>query len=103
MEILSRKYTSTNRTEIGCGSVLGSVWEGFGTVSGFFWALLATSWQFFGRSTSSFLPTLAKERLQEAFWIDFGSIREGIWKDFGKIWQAFGFSKLKLLRHMAVA
>ena len=70
--------------KIGFGTVLGLIWEGFGAVLGLFWALLAASWPFCGRSKSSFFQAWAQDGLQEAFWIDFGSIWAGIWEDFGK-------------------
>ena len=77
----------------GFGRVFGFIWEGFGTVLGLFWALLAASWPFFGRSKSSFFQAWAQDGLQEAFWIDFGSIWGGIWEDFGRIFGDFGPSQ----------
>ena len=67
--------------------VLGSILEGFGTVLGLFWALLAGSWPFLGRFKSSFFSALALDGLQDAFWSDFESILEGILEDLGRIWR----------------
>ena len=65
---------------------MGSIWEEFGTVWGAFWALLGVSWLFLGCSKSSFFKAWAQDGLQEAFWVDLGSISEG----FGMIWGGFG-------------
>ena len=57
---------------------LGLIRHRFGRVLEFFWALLAASWSFFGRSSSNFFLVLAQHGLQKAFWIHFGLIWEGI-------------------------
>ena len=72
-----------NHLKIGFGKVLGSIWEGSGSVCGVSWALLGPSWPFFGRSKASFFKALIQDRLQEAFWIDFGRV----WAGFGRVWR----------------
>ena len=61
--------------EIGFDSVLGSIWEGFGTVWGVLGVLPGASWPFWGRSKSIFFQTWVQDRLHKAFW---------------KVWAAFG-------------
>ena len=86
-----------NRLKFGFGKVLGSIWEGSGSVCGVSWALLGPSWPIFGRSKASFFKSLIQDRLQEAFWIDVGSILGGFWQGlggfeegFGRIWKLLG-------------
>ena len=71
------------------GRVLGSIWEGFGTIWGLFWALLGASGSFWGGSKSSFYRALVQDGLQEAFWIDLGCFLEGFGKVWGRIWEDF--------------
>ena len=87
MQIWSWKKTPKNLTKICLGMGLGSILEGFGTVLGLFWALLAGSWPFLGRSKSSFFSALALDGLQDAFWSDFDSILGWIQEDLGRIWE----------------
>ena len=87
MQIWSWKKTPKNLTKICLRMVLGSILEGFGTVLGLFWALLAGSWPFLGHSKSSFFSALALDGLQDAFWSDFESILGGIREDLGRIWE----------------
>ena len=87
MQIRSWKKTPKNLTKISLGMVLGFILEGFRTVLGLFWALLAGSWPFLGRSKSSFFSALALDGLQDAFWSDFESILGGIREDLGRIWE----------------
>ena len=84
------KWKLKNHLKIGFGKVLGSIWEGSGSVCGVSWALLGPSWPFFGRSKASFFKALIQDRLQEAFWIDFGSILGGFGEGFGSIWKLLG-------------
>ena len=72
------------------GRVLGSIWEGFGTIWGLFWALLGASGSFWGGSKSSFYRALVQDGLQEAFWIDLGCLLEGFGKVLGRIWEGLG-------------
>ena len=51
----------------------------------------------FGRSKASFFKALIQDRLQEAFWIDFGMILAGLSQGlggfdegFGSIWKLLG-------------
>ena len=103
MQIWHRTRKGKNRTQIGFGRVLDSIWEGFGTVQALFWALLGAFGSFFWCSKSCFVPAWAQDGVQEAFWIDFGSISEGsgrilrgfleglqgLWIDFGRSWERF--------------
>ena len=70
--------------------VLGSIWEGVGTLWGVCWPLLGASWPFFARSKSSFFLDWVQDRLQEAFWVDFGSIWGRFGEDFGRVWVDLG-------------
>ena len=61
------------------------------------WALLGASQPYFLHSRANFFKALVQDRLQEAFWIDFGFILggfgEGLGGFWGRIWedlQAFG-------------
>ena len=101
MQISSKKKHRKIAQKINFGRVLGSIWEGVGTVLGLFWELLGAFGPFFGRLKSSFYKALVPDGLQEASWIDFGSIwvdldrfsvdfswiLDGFWKDFWKIFQ----------------
>ena len=50
---------------------------------------------------------VGQDELQKAFWIKFGRIGGKFWEEFGRVWEkfgsGFGFSKIKLLRHMVVS
>ena len=85
MQIWSWKKTPKNLTKISLGMVLGFILEGFRTVLGLFWALLAGSWPFLGRFKSSFFfsigPRWAPRCLLERFWEGFGRI----WGGFGRV------------------
>ena len=70
----------------GLGRLLGGVW----VVWGVSWALLGASWLVFGRSKSSFFSTWAQDGLQEAFWIDLGSILGGFGESLGRDLEEFG-------------
>ena len=66
---------------------MGSIWERFGTVWAVFWALLGAFSPFFWCSKLIFFQPWVQDGVQEAFWIDFGSILEGsgsIWGTFSK-------------------
>ena len=51
-----------------------------------FWSLLGVLWSFFWCSKFNFFKALVQDGLQEAFWMDFGSL----WEGFGTIWEGFG-------------
>ena len=72
------------------GRVLGSIWEGFGTIWDLFWTLLGASGSFWGGSKSSFYRALVQDGLQEAFWIDLGCLLEGFGRVLGRIWEGLG-------------
>ena len=84
------KKTSTYRAKVGFGMVLGLIWERFGAILG----LSGRSWPPLGRFSAFkvefFSQAWAQDKIQEAFWIDFGSIWRGIWEDFGWIWEGLG-------------
>ena len=85
-----------NRTKIGFGRVLGSIWEGFGTVWGVSRALLGASWPFFGRSKTHCFKALVQDGLQEAprsllerFWRHLGRVLGGSWDGLGQFLNGF--------------
>ena len=53
----------------GLGLHLGGLWEGLGPLLGALGRFLAVLWAF---KNQLFLQALVQDRLQEAFWIDFG-------------------------------
>ena len=90
MQIWIRKIKTKNRSKDRFGSVLGSIWEGFGALWGLFWALLAAFGPFFWRSKPNFYKALVQDGLQEAFWMDSGSIWGGFGEDLGRSWEDLG-------------
>ena len=69
---------------------MGSIWGGFGTVLGLFWALLGAFGRFFGVLKSTFfkhVPAWAQGGLQEASGIDFGPIFHGFGNGLGGVWK----------------
>ena len=64
--------------KIGFGSILGSIWGGFGALQNIFWALLGDFGAVLARSKSSFFPTWAQDGLQETFWTNLGWIWGGL-------------------------
>ena len=89
------KYKPKNAFKSGFGRILGSIWEGFGTVLAVFWPLLRAFCRLFscfgGVLNHSFFKhgsTWVQDELQEASGIDLGSTLEGSGKDFG------GFGKV---------
>ena len=76
--------------KIGFGKVLGSIWEGSGRDRDVSWALLGASWPYFWHSRANFFKALVQDRLQEAFWIDFGSILGGFGEGLGGSGEGFG-------------
>ena len=72
---------------------MGSIWEGSGRDRDVSWALLGASWPYFWHSRANFFKALVQDRLQEAFWIDFGSIWGGFGEGFGRVlgwfWEDF--------------
>ena len=79
-----------NRLKFGFERVLGSIWEGVGTVWGLSRVLLDASWPFWERPKPSFFQALGQDGLQEAFWLDFWSIWEGLGGVLGGFGEAFG-------------
>ena len=69
---------------------MGSIWEGVGTLWGVCWPLWGASWPSFARSKSNFFLDWVQDRLQEAFWVDFGSIWGRFGEDFGRVWVDLG-------------
>ena len=71
------------------GLHLGGVW-GF---LGLFWALLGALWALLGRSWGSLGALLrllgGQDELEEAFWMDFGSLWEGFGTVLGRFWDPF--------------
>ena len=72
---------------------MDSIWEGVGTPLAVFWPLLGAFGPFFGRSKLYLFKALVQDELQEAFWMDFGSLWEGLGtvlggfgEEFGRIW-----------------
>ena len=86
----SLKKTSTYRAKVGFGRVLGVIWERFGTILG----LSGRSWPLLGRFSAFkvefFSQAWAQDKIQEAFWIDFGFWVDmerdlgGFWVDLGR-------------------
>ena len=66
----------------GLGLHLGGVWERLWRLLGALGPFLAV----FGRSKASFFKALIQDRLQEAFWIEFGLIL-GFLAGFGRVWR----------------
>ena len=69
---------------------MGSIWEGFGTVWGLFWALLGVFGSLFWSSKLNFFQAWVQDELQEAFWMDFGSLWEGFGTVLGGLGEEFG-------------
>ena len=91
------KYRSKNRKKIGFGRVLGSIWEGFETVWGVFWALLDTFWLFFCWSKIIFfqsglnmVPKWAPRGLQHRFWDDFENSQKPLASILGRFLKGLG-------------
>ena len=76
-------------SKTGFGEVLGSILEGIGALLAVFWPLLGAFWSFFGRSKSYLFKALVQDELQEAFWMDFGSLWEGFGTVLGRFWDPF--------------
>ena len=70
----------------GFGRVLGSIWEGFGTLWGVFRPLLGDFCSFFDVLNDVFFKHGSKMDSKTPF----GSILGGSWKDLGRIWGGFG-------------
>ena len=94
------KHTPKNQSKTGFGRVLGSIWGGFGTLWALFWALLAALGSVLWPSKPTFYEPSVQDRLQGAFWIDFGSILERFGERCGRFGRVLGglrLSKFKLL------
>ena len=65
----------------GFGRVLGSIWEGFGTLWGVFWPLLGDFCSFFDVLNDVFFKHGSKMDSKTPF----GSILGGSWKDLGVV------------------
>ena len=85
MQMWNRKKEASKSLKNRFGESFGLHLGGFGTVWGLSWALLGASWLFFGRSKSGFVKGFVQDGLQEAFWIDFGSL----WEGFGRVLGGF--------------
>ena len=72
-----------NNLKNGFGRVLGSIWEGVGTVWAVFWTLLGC---FFG----ILHPNFCKHRSRMGSKRPFGSILHGFWIVLGGLWMDFG-------------
>ena len=79
-----------NYSKIWIGRVLGSIWGGFGRLWAVLGPLWGAFWLFVGRSKSYLCKTLVQHWLQEAFWIDFGSILGRAGEDLGNSWEDLG-------------
>ena len=84
------KRRPQNALKNGFGRVLGSIWEGVGTVWAVFWTLLGC---FFGILN----PNFCKHRSRMGSKRPFGSILDrfwgvlgGLWMDFGRFWEGSG-------------
>ena len=73
--------------------VLGSIWDGGGTLRAVFWQLLEPIWSFFGHSKSYLFKALVQDDLQEVIWMDLGSL----WEGFGTVLGRFGEGSGSLL------
>ena len=68
------------------GTVLGSIWEGFGTVWALFWVLLGAFCPFFWSSKLNLFQAWVQDELKRPFgWIlgRFGKILGRFWERFG--------------------
>ena len=94
------KKSSKNHLKIGFGRVfLGSIWEGFGTVWGVFWALLDDFCSSFDVQNQAFVkhgPRWAPRGLLDRFWEGLGRIWGGIQKSLGNELRGFGGFLCKL-------
>ena len=77
------KKRPQNELQNGFGRVLGSIWEGVGTVWAVFWTLLGC---FFGILN----PNFCKHRSRMGSKRPFGSILDGFWEVLGGLWMDFG-------------
>ena len=84
------KKRPQNALKNGFGKVLGSIWEGSGRDRDVSCALLGASGPYFWHSKTNFFKALVQDRLQEAFWIDFGSILGGFGEGLGGSGEGFG-------------
>ena len=91
------KKSIKKRIKIGLGSLLGSIWEGFGRVLGPSWAPLGASWALLGASW----PPLG--RLLDVSWTFLGSLGcflgdcggsrrawAGFWEGSGRVLEGLG-------------
>ena len=93
MQIRLRKIKTKNQSKDRFGSVLGSIWEGFGALWNLFYTLLGAVGPFFWRSKPNFYIALVQNGLQKTFWMDFGSIWGGFGHGqggFGRVSRRFG-------------
>ena len=84
------KNKRKNCSKIWFGRVLGSIWEGFGTLWSVLGPLLGAFWLLVGRSKSYLFKTMVQDGLQEAFWMAFGSILGGFGEDLDASWENLG-------------
>ena len=90
MQISSWKKTLQNHFKISFGSVLDSIWDGFGTVLGLFWALSAVFWTFKTKLFLSIGPRWAPRGLLDRFWVDLGKDLGRFCEDLGRFWEGLG-------------
>ena len=77
----------------GLGVHLGRVWDALGRLMATFsqfWAYFGRIWAFFGRSKSYLFQAWVRNELQEAFWVDFGSLLKGLGKVLGGFGEGLG-------------
>ena len=66
--------------------IWGSLGLHLGGGFGSSWASFGRSWGLFGRSWGALARSWGQDELQEAFWMDCGSLWEGL----GVVWEGFG-------------
>ena len=90
-EFRAGKKTRQNHFKISFGSVLDSLWDGFGTVLDLFWALLAAFGTF---KTKLFfnigLTWWAPRSLLDRFWVDLGKDLGGFCEELGRFSEGLG-------------
>ena len=77
------KRRPQNALKNGFGRVLGSIWEGVGTVWAVFWTLLGCFFNILN-------PNFCKHRSRMGSKRPFGSILDGFWEVLGGLWMDFG-------------
>ena len=70
----------------GSWAPLGRSWAPLGRLLGTLGRLLGALGRLLAGLFDSISPKLVQDALQEAFWIDFGSIWGWFWEDLGRVW-----------------